>query len=86
MVLHVPNTFIQTKISPKKDSEDWVIIRIKGMLVDMLVEMDSETYRKNVVFETGRKLIYVVVLVSIYVMITAELLFYNKFHGDLENI
>ena len=60
MVLGVPNAFIQTKIPPNKDGEEWVIIRITGVLVDMLVELDSETYRKHVVFQNGKKLIYIV--------------------------
>ena len=52
----------------------------------MLVEMDSEAYRKSVVFENGKKLIYNVVLISIHGIIVAVLLLYRKFHGDLEKI
>ena len=35
--------------------------------------MDSETYRKYVVFENGNKVIYVVVLREIYLMLVSEL-------------
>ena len=38
------------------------------------------------VFENGKKVIYVVVLRAISRMLVAALLFYNKFCGDLENI
>ena len=79
MVLYVSNAFIQTKIPPNKYGKERVIMKITGVLVDMLFELDSETYRKHVVFENVRKGIYVVVLVSIYGMITAALLFHNKF-------
>ena len=59
---------------------------ITGVLVDMLLELGSDTYRKYVVFENGKKVIYVVVLREIYVMLVAALLFYKKFRVDLENI
>ena len=66
MVLNVPNAFIQTKITPKTDGEERVIMKITGVLVEMLVKMDSETYKKNMVFENRKKVIYVVVLRAIY--------------------
>ena len=61
-------------------------MKIVGVIVDILVELDNETYRKHVVFENWKKEIYVVVLRKNYGMIVAELLLYNKFRGDLENI
>ena len=61
-------------------------MKVTGVLVDMILELDSETYSKHEVFENGNKLIYVVVLRAIYGMLVAELLFYKKFCGDLENI
>ena len=48
---------------------------IIGVLVDMLVELDIETYRKHAVFENGKRDIYVVVLREIYEMLVAALLF-----------
>ena len=48
--------------------------------------MDGETYSNHVVFEKGKKVIYNVLLRSIYGMLVASLLFYEKFCGDLENI
>ena len=48
--------------------------------------MDGETCSEHVLFEKGKKLIYVVVLRSIYDMLVASLLFYNKVCGYFENI
>ena len=62
MVLDVPNGFIQTNMPPNKYGEERVIMRITGVLVDILVKLESETYRKHVVFENGKKVIYVVLL------------------------
>ena len=42
---------------------------ITGMIVEILLELGSDTYSNNVVFENGGKVIYVVVLRSIYGMI-----------------
>ena len=84
--MDISNAFIQTKIPPNKYGEERLIMKIIGVLVDMLVKLDRETYRNHVVFENGRKVIYVVVLKSIYGILVAALLFYNKFHGDLQNI
>ena len=64
--MDVPNAFIQTNMPPKKNGKERVIMRTIGVLVDMLLELDSETYGKNVVFENGKKVIYVVVLRAIY--------------------
>ena len=61
-------------------------MKITGVLVEMLVELNSKRYRSNMVFENGNKFIHVVVLKEIYLMLIAALLFFNKFCGDLENI
>ena len=47
--------------------------------MDIPVELDSETYRKHVVLEKGKKLIYIFVFRGIYGMIVAALLLYDKF-------
>ena len=86
MVLDVSNALIQTKIPPNKDGEEKFIIKITGVLVDMILKMDSETYMNHVVYLHGNKSIYVVLLREIYGMLVALLLFYNKFCVYLEDI
>ena len=61
-------------------------MKITGVLVDILVKMDSETYRKNVIFENEKKVIYIVVFRTIYGTLVAGILCYKKFCGELENI
>ena len=58
----IPKAFIRNSMLPKKDGEERLIIIITGVIVEMLVRLDSETHRKHVVFENGKKLIYVVLL------------------------
>ena len=55
MVLDVYNTFIHTNIPLRKDCKERVIMKITSVLVDMLVELDSETYRKHMVFENRKR-------------------------------
>ena len=57
MALNVTNAFIQTNIPPKKYGKEKDMMKITGVLVDMLAELDSDTYRKHVVFENGKKFI-----------------------------
>ena len=83
MTADVPNAFIQTEL-PKIDGEDRTIMKITGDLVDILVHMSPDLYGGHVVFEHGRKVIYVEVLRAIYGMLIAALLFYKKFREDLE--
>ena len=59
-------------------------MKITGVLVDLLVDIAPEVYGPYIVFENGRKVIYVQVLRALYGMLTATLLWYQKFRGDLE--
>ena len=74
MVLDVPNAFIQTNMPPNKYGKERVIMKITGVLVDILVKLNSETYKKHVVFENGMKVIHVAMLRAIYVMLVEALL------------
>lgn len=83
MTADVPNAFIQTDMP---EGEEHVIMKITGVLVDMLVQMAPETYGPYVVFENGKKVLYVQVLKALYGMLVAALLWYRQFRGDLEKI
>lgn len=56
------------------------------MLVDILVDVDPLTYQDSVVFENGKKTLYVQVLKAIYGMLQSAILFYKKLRKDLEGI
>ena len=86
MTADVPNAFIQAHMPKVKEGEEEVYMKICGPLVDMMVEIAPEVYSDYVVFENGRKILYVVVLRAIYGMLQAALLWYKKFRKDLETI
>ena len=61
-------------------------MKIKVALSDMLLKLNPEKFKVYLVYEKGRKLIYVVVLREIYVMMVASLLWYQKFNKYLKLI
>ena len=75
----IPNAFIQAPMPTIKDGEERVIMKITGILVDMLTKLDPELYGPYVVFEKGSKVLYVQVLKAIYGILQAALLWYKKF-------
>jgi hypothetical protein len=85
MTSNIPNAFIQTPMDIK-EGEERVIMKITGVLVDILVEKNPERYTGYVVYENGKKVLYVIILKAIYGMLQAALLWYKKLRADLEAI
>jgi hypothetical protein len=83
MSMDVPNAFIQTFMPEPEEDGERVVMKITGTLVDILIDMEPE-YRKYVVKENGKRVIYTVVLRAIYGMLQSSLLWYTQFRGDLE--
>ena len=59
-------------------------MKITGVLVDLLIEINAAVYEDYVVYENGKKVLYVQVLRAIYGMLQSALLWYNKLRTDLE--
>ena len=45
MVIDIPNAFIQTRV---EDEKDMAIIKIRGIMVDILVDLAPDVYREFV--------------------------------------
>ena len=84
MTCDIPNAFIQAEMPEIKNGEERVMMKITGVLVDMLIEINSALYSPYVVYENGKKVLYVLVLRAIYGMLEAALLWYKKFRKELE--
>ena len=54
-------------------------MKITGKLVDILVKLAPEVYSGYVVYEKGRRVIYVKVLRALYGMLISAMLWYKKF-------
>jgi hypothetical protein len=83
MTVDIPNAFVQTKLD---NNQDKVIMKIRGILVDMLIEINPEMYRSYIVYEGNNRVIYVRMLRVLYGKTQSALLFYKKFRSDIETI
>jgi len=83
MTADIPNTFIQTSLENLKDGDKKVVMKVTGMLVDLLVKVATDVYGPFVVFKNGRKVLHLQVLKALIGMLQAALLWYKKFCSDL---
>ena len=67
-----------------KAGEERVMMKITGVLVDMLVKINPQLYGPYAVYEKTRKVLYVRVLRAIYGVLEAALLWCKKFRHELE--
>jgi hypothetical protein len=85
MTADIPNAFVQTDVGPAKKGER-IIMKIRGPLVDILLEIAQEIYEPFMVYEGKAKVLYVQMLKALYGMLQSSLLYYKKFRGDIELI
>jgi hypothetical protein len=86
MTCNIPNAFIQALMPEVKDGDERVMMKITGVLVDLLVELNPELYGPYVIYEKHKrnKVLHVQVMRAIYGMLEAAILWYKKFRGELE--
>jgi hypothetical protein len=82
----IPNAFIQTGVDEEDADGDRIVMKIRGAMIDMLLEIDREAYEPHVKYEHGQKVMYVHIQRAIYGMLMSGLLFYKKFRASIENI
>lgn len=87
MIADVPNAFVQTQMPLDMLSKgNRTIMKIKGVLVDILYAMDPMEYGEYIVYEKSEKVLYLVLTKVLYGMLVASLLWYKKFKKDLMSI
>jgi hypothetical protein len=83
-VIDIPNAFIQTRV---EDEKDMAFIKIRGVLVDILVEIAPEVYGPYVTTDKkGVKQLLVQCQNALYGTMVASLLYYRKFVKSLTEI
>ena len=85
MTCDIPNAFVQTELEIAVEGKR-IIMKIRGQLVDILLEMDYEKYGPYVTYEGKSKILYVVMSKALYGMLQSSLLYYKKFRNDIESI
>lgn len=74
----VPGAFMQA------DMDDLVYMRLDGVMVDLLIEIDDK-YEQFVTIEKGKRVIYVQLIKALYGTLKAAMLFWKKLTGVLES-
>jgi hypothetical protein len=70
---------------PTTDTDKEVIMVLKGELEDYLIRMHTAIYQPYAIVDSrGRTLLYVRLQKALYGLMREALLFYKKFHGELE--
>ena len=83
-VIDIPNAFVQTRV---EDEKDMAFIKIRGILVDILVEIAPDVYKKYVTKDKkGMKQLLVQCQNALYGTMVASLLYYRKFVKSLTDI
>jgi hypothetical protein len=85
-VIDIPNAFIQTRIL--EEEKDMAIIKIRGVLVDILVEIAPDAYKSYATMDKKgvRQLLLVQCQNALYGTMVASLLYYRKFTKSLMEI
>jgi hypothetical protein len=80
----IPNAFVQTELDEKDKDGNRTIMKIRGVLVSILCNLDP-SYQDYVVIENNKQVLYVHIQRAIYGMMVSALLFYQKLSKDLLN-
>jgi len=86
MTADIPDAFIQASLENPEDGDEKVVMKVTGMLVDLLVKVAPGIHGPCVVCENGRKVLCLQVLKALCGMLQAALLWCKKFCSDLESI
>ena len=69
------------------DNNKETLMRLRGKIVELLVQLEPTMYRKYVTLGPNREsILYVRLLKALYGLLRSALLFYKKLRGDLEKM
>jgi hypothetical protein len=74
MTADIPNAFIQTLMPELEEGQECVIMKLKGAVLEILVELAPDLYGPYVVLEDGKRVLYLHVLRALYGMLVAAVL------------
>ena len=86
MTLNMPNAFLQTILPKDETTEERVIMKLRGILVDMLEEISPEACSKFVMYQNNKKTLCVSMLKPLQGMLKVALLHYKQFASDIKEI
>ena len=67
-------------------NDDYVVMRMNGMLAELMTKRDPKLYRKYLTDEKGKKVLYSRIQKALYGMMKSALLFYRKLISELKGM
>jgi len=77
VTIDIPAAFLHA------DNEDYVIMKMFGMLAELIVKTNPKLYRQYVILEKGKSMLYLQLQKALYGMMKSALLFYRKLVSEL---
>jgi hypothetical protein len=78
---NIPGAFLQA------DNPDWVLMRLDGILAELMVKVAPKIYCKFITVNAkGKSVLYVQLEKAVYGMMKSALLFYHKLVADLTSL
>jgi hypothetical protein len=77
VTIDIPGAFLHA------DNDDYVIMKMVGMLVELMVKTNPRLYRQYAVLEKGRSVLYLRLQKAIHGMMKSALLFLQKAGGRI---
>ena len=79
-VIDLPNAFLNA------DNNEQTLMLLKGKLVELMVQIDPQMYRKHIITSSkGETMLYVRLSKALYGLLQSALLFYRKLLSELED-
>jgi hypothetical protein len=80
VTIDIPGDFLHA------DNEEYVLMKMVGALAELMVQTNPTLYRKYVVIEKGRSVLYLRLQKALYGMMKSALLFYRKLIAELRDM
>ncbi len=80
VTIDIPGAFLHA------DNEDYAVMKMNGVLAELMVKMDPKIYPKYVTIEKGRQVLYLRLQKALYGMMKSALLFYRKLIKELKEM
>ncbi len=80
VTIDIPGAFLHAT------NDDYVVMRMNGTLAELMAKMDPKLYRKYLMDEKRKKVLYLCLQKALYGMMKSALLFYRKLISELKGM
>jgi len=80
VTIDIPGAFLHAT------NDDYVVMRMNGMLAELMANMDPKLYRKYLTGKKGKEVLYLCLRKALYGMMKSALIFYRKLISELKGM